>query len=271
MSERSPLSGPILSCPTGANRPLRRFAALAGALLLHLFILTLPLLVPLFIVDMMQAPEATDTPLILLPRTPSVGPLSERPGHVRRGGGPAQPSRPSAPPRVVPLDQPAPNRETADVASSTLQADVGDGTPGLPAGPGLPDGDGPDPYGTLDGCPGCGEGGPLPPGPDPRESRVYDWDPDVIAPVLIPSTRQLPKYPRVARMAGVDGSVVLLAAIRPDGTVGEIEVLRASDPRFGFEFAVIEAVKQWRYRPGLMHGRPVTVYVRVIVEFTLSR
>ena len=271
MSDRLPLSGPILSCPTGANRPARRFAALTGAFLLHLIILTSPLLVPLILVEMMQAPEATDIPLTFVPpRTPSVGPASERPGRVRRGGGRTQPSRTSTPPRVVPLDQPAPNPDPTDVISSTLQ-DQEDGISGLPAGPGLRDGDGSDPYGTLDGCPGCGDGGPLSLGPDPRESRVYDWDPNVIAPVLIPSSRQLPKYPRVARMAGVDGSIVLLAAIRPDGTVGEIEVLHAPDPRFGFEFAAIEAIKQWRYRPGLMHGRPVTIYIRVIIEFTLSR
>ena len=268
MSDRLSLSGPILSCPTGANRPTRRFAALAGALLLHLLILMAPLLVPLFIIEMMQAPEATDHLIFVLPpRTPSVGPLSKKPRRVRKGGGQSTPSRTTAPPRIVPFDQPAPNPEPIDV--NTLE--VEDGMPGLPAGPGLPDGDGDDIYGTQDGCPGCGEGGPLQLGPDPRENRVYDWDPNVIAPVLIPSTRQLPKYPRIARLAGVDGSIVLLAAIRPDGTVGEIEVLRAPEPRFGFEFAAIEAVKQWRYQPGLMHGRPVTVYIRVIIEFTLSR
>jgi len=271
MRDRSPLSGPILSCPTGANHPARRFAALAGALLLHLFILTLPLLVPLLIVEMMQAPEATDIAIIVLPRKPSVGPPSSTPGHVRKGGGRAQPSRTSVPPRIVPLDQPAPNQEPTDVPPSTLQDRVEDGISGLPPGPGLPDGDGDDPYGTIDGIPGGDGGDPRPLGSDSRESRIFDWDPNVVSPALIPSTRKLPNYPRVARMAGVDGSVVLLAAIRPDGSVGEIEVLRAPDARFGFEFAAIEAVKQWRYRPGLMHGRPVTVYVRVIIEFTLSR
>jgi protein TonB len=81
----------------------------------------------------------------------------------------------------------------------------------------------------------------------------------------------MPEYPEIARRAKLDGSVILLAVVRPNGRVGAIEVLRAPHTRLGFEFAAIEAVKQWRYKPGLMNGRPVAVYVRIIVEFTLSR
>ena len=96
-------------------------------------------------------------------------------------------------------------------------------------------------------------------------------DPRVIPPELIASSRALPKYPQTARRVGAQGTVILLVTVRPDGTVGEIEVIRSPDQRFGFDLAAIEAVKRWRYRPGLMHGRPVSVQVRVMVEFVLSR
>ena len=58
--------------------------------------------------------------------------------------------------------------------------------------------------------------------------------------------------------------------VRADGTIGEMEILRAPDPRFGFEFAAIDAVKQWRFQPGLLNGKPIAITIRVIVEFTLS-
>jgi protein TonB len=88
--------------------------------------------------------------------------------------------------------------------------------------------------------------------------------------VIIPSSRKLPDYPDLARRARVEGTVILLIGIESDGRVGAVEVLRSPDPRYGFDLAAIEAVKQWRYRPALLGGRPVAVQANVMVEFTLS-
>ncbi|HEX9426439.1 MAG TPA: TonB family protein [Candidatus Polarisedimenticolia bacterium] len=55
------------------------------------------------------------------------------------------------------------------------------------------------------------------------------------------------------------------------GLVGEVQVIRSADQRWGFDLAAIEAVKQWRYRPASMHGRAASVWGQVIVEFSLSR
>jgi protein TonB len=100
---------------------------------------------------------------------------------------------------------------------------------------------------------------------------VYDeGHPDITPPVQRP-TRAYPRYPELARKAGVQGTVVLLIVIDQDGRVGEIEVLRSPDPRFGFDLAAIEAVKQWRYQPALLAGRPVAVQASVTIEFTISR
>jgi protein TonB len=59
--------------------------------------------------------------------------------------------------------------------------------------------------------------------------------------------------------------------IEADGRVGEIQVLRSPDQRWGFDLAAIGAVKEWRYEPALMNDRPVAAYITVMVEFTLSR
>ena len=93
----------------------------------------------------------------------------------------------------------------------------------------------------------------------------------LIPPSLVPGSRALPKYPDLARRAGLQGTVILLAVIEKNGTVGEIEVVKSPDQRWGFDLAAIDAVKQWRYQPALMNGGPVAAYIQVMVEFTLAR
>jgi protein TonB len=92
---------------------------------------------------------------------------------------------------------------------------------------------------------------------------------DVTNPQLIPESKVEPEYPELARVARLEGNVILQAVIHSDGTVGEIEVLRSSRPNMGFEDAAIDAVKQWEYNPALQNGRPVDVYFTVFVEFKL--
>ena len=88
-------------------------------------------------------------------------------------------------------------------------------------------------------------------------------------PVPIKDSQTEPDYPEIARVARMEGNVVLQAIIRKDGTVGELEVLRTSRPGTGFEEAAIEAVKTWRYEPAMQNNRPVEVYFTVVVDFTL--
>ena len=80
-------------------------------------------------------------------------------------------------------------------------------------------------------------------------------------------SKVLPVYPLTARQARVQGTVVLQAAISKDGTV---ETLRVAS---GHPFLIppaIEAVKQWRYKPYLVNGKPMAVETEVMVNFVLK-
>jgi protein TonB len=77
----------------------------------------------------------------------------------------------------------------------------------------------------------------------------------------------LPVYPPTARQARVQGTVVLQAAISKDGTV---EALRGISGHPLLIPAAIEAVKQWRYKPYVINGKPVAVETQIIVNFTLK-
>jgi len=91
----------------------------------------------------------------------------------------------------------------------------------------------------------------------------------VTPPVRIPESYVRPAYPVLAREARIEGDVILQAVIRRDGSVSEAEVLRCSQPGFGFEEAAVEAVTQWRYLPATQNDRPVAVYFTIFIEFEL--
>lgn len=73
-----------------------------------------------------------------------------------------------------------------------------------------------------------------------------------------------PVYPEIARRARVSGTVILEARIDPNGNVINTEVLR-SIPLL--DQAAIDAVRQWKYEPALLHGVPVPIVVTVTVIF----
>ena len=49
----------------------------------------------------------------------------------------------------------------------------------------------------------------------------------------------------------------------------DLKVLRCTRANFGFEETAVEAVRQWRYRPAMLDGRPVDVFFTVFVDFDL--
>jgi TonB family protein len=80
-----------------------------------------------------------------------------------------------------------------------------------------------------------------------------------------------PVYPEEARKAGVQARVFLQAVVGTDGSVGDLTVLKAERPDFpAFEQNAVDAVAQWRYRPATKDGKPVLVYMTLIVEYKLD-
>jgi protein TonB len=79
--------------------------------------------------------------------------------------------------------------------------------------------------------------------------------------------RVQPNYPPLARQARVQGSVLLEATISENGDIVDLHVV-SGHPML--VTAAVEAVKQWKYRPYLLNGLPVSVQTQVQVNFTLS-
>lgn len=76
-----------------------------------------------------------------------------------------------------------------------------------------------------------------------------------------------PDYPPLAKIARVQGTVVLQAIIGKDGTVQDLKVLSGHALLVQ---AAIAAVKTWRYQPTLLNSEPVDVLTEINVNFLLA-
>ena len=76
-----------------------------------------------------------------------------------------------------------------------------------------------------------------------------------------------PTYPQIAQSARVTGKVMLQATLAPNGVVTNVSVTR-SVPLL--DQASIEAVRQWRFAPPTIDGRPATVIVPVTLAFEIQ-
>ena len=77
-----------------------------------------------------------------------------------------------------------------------------------------------------------------------------------------------PFYPEAARRRGVQGDVVLRLLIDADGSLAKVEVLR--EPGAGLGAAGAEAIRQFRFRPGKLDGRPVATTITYVLHFVLD-
>ena len=78
---------------------------------------------------------------------------------------------------------------------------------------------------------------------------------DVVGPILLNKTD--PEYSEAARLAGLEGTVLLKAVIALDGTATDIRVVRSLG--LGLDEKAIEAVRTWRFTPGLYTATPAPV------------
>jgi len=73
-----------------------------------------------------------------------------------------------------------------------------------------------------------------------------------------------PQYPQMAKVAHIQGDVVLRAVISKQGSIENLTAV--SGPPLLIPSAM-DAVKQWRYRPWVLNGEPVEVDTIITVKF----
>ncbi len=80
-----------------------------------------------------------------------------------------------------------------------------------------------------------------------------------------PVSRVDPTYPMALRKAKVEGIVTLVFVLTEEGRVEDARVETSSRPEF--EKPALDAIRKWRFRPGMKEGQPVRAFVRQPLRF----
>jgi len=76
-----------------------------------------------------------------------------------------------------------------------------------------------------------------------------------------------PAYPRIARQARIEATLVVKITLGPAGRVKDYRFLKTHE---AFEKSVIEALKTWKFSPHLVNGKPVSTYTVYKFVFKLD-
>jgi TonB family protein len=102
---------------------------------------------------------------------------------------------------------------------------------------------------------------PVPPKPD--KDGAYSPGPGVLQPLVI--DRAAAVYPNDAPADAIEGECVLSLVVGADGIPANIHVIRTHGA--SFDAAAIEALKQSKFEPGTMDGKPVPVRIYARIRF----
>ncbi len=78
-----------------------------------------------------------------------------------------------------------------------------------------------------------------------------------------------PDYPRLARLRGHEGVVLLAVEVLPDGKVGRLRIKSSSGSAL-LDQSALTSLKKWSFEPGRKLGVPVTMWVDVPIRFRLN-
>jgi protein TonB len=84
----------------------------------------------------------------------------------------------------------------------------------------------------------------------------------------IAAIQQLITYPEIAKRAGVEGKVYVLAFVDESGNVTNAKIIKGIGA--GCDEAAIDAVRQTKFKPGKQRGTPVKVQVSIPIVFKLQ-
>ncbi len=78
-----------------------------------------------------------------------------------------------------------------------------------------------------------------------------------------------PRYPRMAKKRGYEGTVLLNVLVSKEGRVKNLWIFESCGYNI-LDNAAMEAVKDWIFKPGTQDDKPVEMWVQVPVKFELK-
>lgn len=96
-------------------------------------------------------------------------------------------------------------------------------------------------------------------------ARVFALERETVPPVII--RWENAPYTDYALKQEIEGTVVLMALVRQDGSIGAVSVSKSLEE--SLDRNALRAVRTWRFDPATRAGTPVVVVVEINVDFTL--
>jgi periplasmic protein TonB len=261
------ISGTPLLAPRGANwlseallemsptRPQRRLRDVLSSVILHVLILGVAILVPLYFTEGIDLKQFTQTLLVAPPppppppAAPMVAKQASMPRRVFTSGGKL------LAPTVIP-------QKVAMLREEALAPEISGGVEG-----GVPGGV---PGGQMGGVIGGIVSGsrtsvPIPPPPLVRPKTPLRVGGEVRPPRCIRKVE--PVYPALAKDTRLQGVVVIDAVIDEQGAVVEMRVVSGHPLLIP---AALDALRKWKYEPTNLNGQPIAVDLVVTINFQLA-
>ena len=198
--------------------------------------------------EISRAPLLTQVQIPPPPGNPDGGGAARETPPARRPEPPQLRDRQTAPP-VLPDEIPLLD------GPGTASAEEGSGVTGAQPGP----------LGELwgqEGSLGSLGGPPATSTVPPVEERIYEAH-EVKPPKII--HRVDPPYPHALVRTRMRATVIVRCVIDRNGRVRDVEFVRPAMPPFNA--AVLDAMQQWRFSPGMLGERPVETYMTLTVNF----
>jgi len=116
----------------------------------------------------------------------------------------------------------------------------------------------------------------APPPPPKEDKKIVEEEPVYFVaveemPEPIGGITEIQKkiiYPEIAKRAGVEGKVYVLAFVDESGTVTDVKLIKGIGA--GCDEAAMDAVRKTKFKPGKQRGKPVKVQVSIPVVFKLQ-
>ena len=83
-----------------------------------------------------------------------------------------------------------------------------------------------------------------------------------------PIVQAKPRYPDLARKAGIEGQTVVKALVDVDGSVMDVQILKSSGNQM-LDEAALTAARNWKFSPAKQRDKFVRVYVSIPINFRL--
>ena len=192
--------------------------------------------------------EVKTQPVVISERVPKAGSATELNAKapvkpVSVADAQPEPSKPSL--GTVRLAKPKLGRGSRAVNGGVPEPDLGGASEAVLPSDGTP--------GGLVGENGGQPAAPVPVGGDVKIARMVSSVP--------------PVYPAMAKTQRVSGDVRIDALIDADGRVSSMKVI--SGPSLLHQ-AAMEALRQWKYQPATLDGKPVAMHLTVTIQFRLQ-